>query len=257
MAIENLPGIDTPEPALSRPRPGGKQDFFGKDGFGFFDFLDIINPLQHIPILSGLYRKITGDEISPAARLIGGSLFGGPIGFAAALANVVVEDASGTDIGGHIFAMVDGEGETPELIPAQVASAAPFGGGVVSFGGGAASGADATPIVAPPVLPFGAGTLGGATAAHNGLFALSFDLPAAAYDEDSSRSETKGPTDDRFARFSAGSAVRAEDLSADQLVQILTQFQRGTGASPSLAALSVEPGPPPRPAIFPLDPTLD
>lgn len=250
MATDYFPGIDAPEPVVNRPRPGGKQEFFGKEGFDFFDFLDIINPFQHIPIFSGLYRKITGDEISPGARLIGGSLFGGPIGFAAALANVVVEDASGTDIGGHIFAMANGGGEEPEFIPANVASAAPFGGG-------AASGADASPVTNPPTLPFGAATLGTAAAARNGLFALSLDAPAAAHDEDSSRSETEAPADDRFDRLSARRAVRAEDLSAEQLVQILAQFQRGTGASPGLTALPVEPGPPPRPGILPPDPTLD
>ena len=250
MAIEDLPGIDAPEPAVGRPKPGGKQDFFGKDGFGFFDFLDIINPLQHIPILSGLYRKITGDEISPGSRLIGGSLFGGPIGFAAALANVVVEDASGSDIGGHVFAMVDGGGEEPDFTPAQVASAAPFGGG-------AASGVDASPLPGASVPPFGAPTLGAVAAARSGLFALPLDVPAAAYDEDSSRREAAAPAEDRFERIQAGRAVRAEDLSAEQLVRILMQFQRGTGASPSPTALSMEPGPPPQLGILPLDPMLD
>lgn len=250
MAIDDLPGIDSPEPAVSRPHRGGKQEFFGKDGFGFFDFLDMINPLQHIPVLSGLYRKITGDEISPGARLIGGSLFGGPIGFAAALANVVVEDASGADIGGHVFAQFNGGGEEPEFTPVQVASAAPFGAA-------AASAADASPIVEGPVLPFGAGPLGAAAASRHGLFALSLDAPAAAFDEGSSRSETEAPNDDRFDQFSVGRPARVEDLSAEQLVRILVQFQRGTGASPSPTALSLEPGPPPRPGILPLDPTLD
>ena len=249
MAIDNI-GIDAPEPAVSPPRPAGKQDFFGRDGFGFFDFLDIINPLQHIPIISGLYRKITGDEISPGARLVGGGLFGGPIGFAAALANVVVEDASGNDIGGHIFAMVDGDGEGPELMPAHFASAA-------LFGGGATSGADASPVVDPPVLPFNAAPLGTEAAARDGLFALALGPPAVAYDDDSPRNETVAPADERFGRLSAGRGTRAVDLSAQQLVQILAQFQRGTGAAPSLTALSREPGAPPRPSILPLDPRLD
>ena len=37
--------------------------FFGKDGFTFLDFLDVINPLQHIPIISSVYRSITNDSI--------------------------------------------------------------------------------------------------------------------------------------------------------------------------------------------------
>ena len=46
--------------------------FFGKDGFTFFDFLDVINPLQHIPVVSTLYRSLTGDEIDPASHGVAG-----------------------------------------------------------------------------------------------------------------------------------------------------------------------------------------
>ena len=57
---------------------------FGEDGLTFGDVFDLINPLQHIPFLGGLYRKLTGDTIDPAIRLAGGVLFGGPIGAAVA-----------------------------------------------------------------------------------------------------------------------------------------------------------------------------
>lgn len=54
-------------------------------GFGFKDFLDVINPLQHIPGISELYRAISGDKISEGARYSGNALYGlalgGPIGF--------------------------------------------------------------------------------------------------------------------------------------------------------------------------------
>ena len=49
---------------------------WGEDGFTFGDLLDLINPLQHLPVISTLYRKLTGDEIAPAPRLLGGGLFG-------------------------------------------------------------------------------------------------------------------------------------------------------------------------------------
>jgi hypothetical protein len=35
------------------------------EGPTFAEFLDIINPLQHIPVVSTIYRAITGDQISP------------------------------------------------------------------------------------------------------------------------------------------------------------------------------------------------
>lgn len=77
---------------------------FGKDGFTFSDFLDIINPLQHIPVVNTVYRAITGDKIDPGARLIGGGLFGGPIGLVASMVSGMVEEATGKDPGEHALA---------------------------------------------------------------------------------------------------------------------------------------------------------
>ncbi len=85
--------------------------FWGADGFTFADFLDIINPLQHLPIIGPIYRAITGDTISPAARIAGGILFGGPVGLIAAVANQAVDEATGRDLGEHAIAMVTGEAD--------------------------------------------------------------------------------------------------------------------------------------------------
>jgi hypothetical protein len=73
---------------------------------GFGDLLQAINPLQHIPVVSTIYREITGTTIEPAARVIGGYVFGGPIGLASSLVNAVIESSSGKDIGGHVAAFV-------------------------------------------------------------------------------------------------------------------------------------------------------
>jgi hypothetical protein len=50
----------------------------------FGDFLDMINPLQHIPIISAGYRSITGESISPVARIAGDTLYAGILGVASA-----------------------------------------------------------------------------------------------------------------------------------------------------------------------------
>ena len=71
--------------------------------------LDVINPLQHLPVISTLYRHLTGDEISPMARIAGDTLYGGPIGAALGIANVVVEKSTGQDIGQNMLAMVTGD----------------------------------------------------------------------------------------------------------------------------------------------------
>ena len=100
---------------------------FGNDGLTFWDFLDIINPLQHIPIVSTLYRSITGDEIDPAAKVAGGTLYGGPIGAVASLIDVAVEYGTGKDIGEHALAVVQEEPASAEIAsntPAQLSAGA-------------------------------------------------------------------------------------------------------------------------------------
>jgi len=98
------------------------KDLFGQDGFTFGDFLDIINPLQHIPVVSTIYRSISGDEIEPGSRIAGGAPFGGGIGLASALVNAVIEDGTGKDLGDHALAMIGVEGGGGEINAGQLAA---------------------------------------------------------------------------------------------------------------------------------------
>lgn len=50
------------------------------DSFGFGDIIDMINPLQHIPVVNKFYQSATGDTIGSIAMIVGGAIFGGPIG---------------------------------------------------------------------------------------------------------------------------------------------------------------------------------
>lgn len=83
--------------------PEAKLDTGAPKAMGFGDFIDMVNPLQHIPLVSTLYRHVTGDTISPAARMMGGTLYGGPVGALASMASVAVEDRTGKDIGDNIY----------------------------------------------------------------------------------------------------------------------------------------------------------
>ncbi|MCB1561985.1 MAG: hypothetical protein KDJ75_00270 [Alphaproteobacteria bacterium] len=74
--------------------------------FGFGDFIDMINPLQHIPLINHIYRELTGDRIKPISQIIGGALFGGPIGAAGGLANAVVEAETGRDLTENVVDML-------------------------------------------------------------------------------------------------------------------------------------------------------
>ena len=96
------------ETKAQAPADGFAPWLFGADGFNFLDILDVINPLQHIPFVSTLYRALTGDTIAPASRVAGGALFGGPIGAAVSLVNSIVAEWSGKDISDHVVAFFTG-----------------------------------------------------------------------------------------------------------------------------------------------------
>jgi hypothetical protein len=82
-----------------------------KDGgsFGFHDLLDTINPLQHIPVVSAIYRWLTGDTPGNVARIVGDGLFGGPLGLAAGALSVALKEETGKDPGELALALVSGE----------------------------------------------------------------------------------------------------------------------------------------------------
>lgn len=94
---------------------------FGEEGFSFGDFLDVVNPLHHLPVVGAIYRSLTGDEIDPGAKVAGGTLYGGPIGLAAGVVNAMIEEHSGDDLGGHAMAFLFGEGEGGEATASDTA----------------------------------------------------------------------------------------------------------------------------------------
>lgn len=77
--------------------------------FGLNDILDMVNPLQHIPLVGSLYREVTGDDIKPVSRIIGGAVYGGAVGAGTALVNSVIEYDTGTDIAGNVMKLAAGK----------------------------------------------------------------------------------------------------------------------------------------------------
>ncbi|AUG54643.1 hypothetical protein [Thalassospira marina] len=96
--------------AAENGESGGFASFlFGDDGFDFGDIIDVINPLQHIPVVGALYRELTGDQMGNAARVVGGGLFGGIFGLAGAAVDAAVEGFTGEDTGAHVLALFEGD----------------------------------------------------------------------------------------------------------------------------------------------------
>jgi hypothetical protein len=83
----------------------------------FGDMLDAINPLQQLPVIGSLYRAATGTTIAPAARIVGGVLFGGLAGGISAVANALVESVTGKDLSEQLVAMVAPGKDAPAAPP--------------------------------------------------------------------------------------------------------------------------------------------
>lgn len=96
----------------------------GGEDIGFGDFIDLINPLHHLPVIGPLYREITGDEIKPAAQILGGFLYGGPVGLVTSASQAIAEEATGKDVTGHVMAALFGEDDTATDAPGAAAIAA-------------------------------------------------------------------------------------------------------------------------------------
>lgn len=112
---------------MAPTKPGDPEASFG-------DFLDIINPLQHIPIVSSLYRSITGDEISPVARIVGGTLYGGVVGAGVAMAGALVEQISGETPEDMVMTAL-GLGAGDASAGTAIAAARPGPGGLIAEAG--------------------------------------------------------------------------------------------------------------------------
>ena len=74
----------------------------------FGDLLDIANPLQHIPVISDIYRSLTGDSISDSARVAGDAIYGGPLGVVSGIFSAAIEAAEGSTPGEALIAALGG-----------------------------------------------------------------------------------------------------------------------------------------------------
>ena len=137
--------VDEPDTVASAAEVQAEAKADGKttdDGLTFADVLDTINPLQHLPIIGTIYRELTGSTLSPTARIIGGGIYGGPLGVVLSMVDATIEEGTGRDIGSNMLAMVKGDplgkeavqniakakeldGKRPQLADAKAAVTAP------------------------------------------------------------------------------------------------------------------------------------
>jgi len=58
-------------------------------GFSFDDLVDFINPLHHIPVVSEIYREMTGDTIRPHVQAAASAVFG-PVSLVSGVAKAMI-----------------------------------------------------------------------------------------------------------------------------------------------------------------------
>ncbi len=86
----------------------------------FDDVLDVVNPLQHFPIVGTLYRAITHDQIKTPEKIAGDTLYGGLWGLASSVADTAFEKLTGHNVGDTLLAFVTGHHQDAK--PIAVAS---------------------------------------------------------------------------------------------------------------------------------------
>jgi hypothetical protein len=110
---------DTASIAKASPPPEKKSGikWWSKENFSFKDILDMLNPLQHLPVISTLYRAWTGEGIGGVARIIGGAIYGragGFISMATSVVNAAIGAFTGKDLGERVYAAVFGDPRASE-----------------------------------------------------------------------------------------------------------------------------------------------
>lgn len=103
------------EPAKTEKAGKGEEG----EGMSFWDVLDVVNPLQHIPGVNKIYQAVTGDTIRTPAKIAGAALFFGPVGMALASADAVLEKETGKGALDHVASTLGLEQDAPAEVPAE------------------------------------------------------------------------------------------------------------------------------------------
>jgi hypothetical protein len=133
--------------AQSAQTAAANQTAAASGGKSFWDdVLDVINPLQHLPVVGTIYRAITGDKMGDLEKVAGDALYGGPIGFVSSLADVAFEKITGKDFGDTVLDFVTG-GDKTTAVAANAKTLNPLPSRVVASASPASS-VSAAPAVA-------------------------------------------------------------------------------------------------------------
>jgi hypothetical protein len=133
----------------------------------FHHLLDVVNPLQHLPVIGTIYRAITGEHLDPIEKIAGDTLYGGLWGAVTSIADVAFEGITGKSFEDTALALFKGDGSTRVASTKVVAPAITADGSIPS--------ADLPSLPSSPVI---------AANSPDGLDALTRALSAKGVDND-------------------------------------------------------------------------
>lgn len=91
--------VSSPSPAPEKVTSSATADTGGNQDEGFFHhLLDVVNPLQHLPVIGTIYRAITGEHIGAVEKIAGDALYGGLWGAVSSVADVAFEGITGKSV---------------------------------------------------------------------------------------------------------------------------------------------------------------
>jgi len=100
-------------PVQTAQAGGESEDFFHR-------LLDVINPLQHLPVIGTIYRAATGEHIGAVEKIAGDALYGGLWGAVSATADVAFEAVTGKSAEDTVLAWFKSDDAPTAVAKAQV-----------------------------------------------------------------------------------------------------------------------------------------
>ncbi|HEY0265228.1 MAG TPA: hypothetical protein VGC16_00660 [Rhizomicrobium sp.] len=100
--------VPSPAGVHTAPMPAAGGNGGEDEGF-FHHILDIVNPLQHLPVVGTIYRAITGEHIGVVEQIAGDALYGGLWGAVSSVAGVAFQSLTGKSVEDTALAWLKGD----------------------------------------------------------------------------------------------------------------------------------------------------
>ena len=102
-------GGKTPGVPVSADKSSGDTSGAAPHESFFHHLWDVINPLQHLPVIGTIYRAITGEHLDPVEKIAGDTLYGGLWGAVSSIADVAFESITGKSFEDTALALFKGD----------------------------------------------------------------------------------------------------------------------------------------------------